>query len=180
MRRFIERIRSLYYRIVYPLDKQAQIAGVTIGKGNFVDSKFWSSEPYLIAIGNNCQITSGVKMFTHGGGQILRDKYPDFDIFGKINIGDYVYIGANAIIMPGVTIEDHVLVASGSVVTKSLRARGVYGGNPAKYICSIDEYEKNNIKYNTSSKHLSGKDKKQLLLSLPSKQFVSKPFIGND
>ena len=179
MKRFWKRIINLYYRLVYPLDRQAKIAGVTIGNGNFVDSRFWSSEPYLITIGNHCQITSGVKMFTHGGGQVLRDKYPDFDTFGKIVIGDYVYIGANAIILPGVTIEDHVWVASGSVVTKSLRAKGVYGGNPAKYICSLDEYEKNNINYNVSSKHLSWKDKKQLLLSLSSKQFVSKPYIGN-
>lgn len=51
-----------------PLDKQARMAGVTIGEGTWIASHFWSSEPYLITIGKHCQITSGVLIHTHGGG----------------------------------------------------------------------------------------------------------------
>lgn len=172
-----EYISKVFYRLFFSLEKQAIVAGVHLGKNNFIASRFWSSEPYLITIGNNCQITAGVKMFTHGGCQVLRDKYPDFDVFGKIKIGNYVYIGSNTLINAGVTIEDNVLIASGSVVTKSLKARGVYGGNPAKYICSIDEFEKRNMIQNVSSKHLSKEEKKKLLLSLPDNKFISKDYI---
>lgn len=55
-----------------------------------------------------------------GGGGAVRSKYPKFDTFGKVVIGDWVYIGTNALIMPGVTIGNNVLVAAGSVVTKSV------------------------------------------------------------
>ena len=160
------------------LEKQARLAGVNLGNNNYISSRFWSSEPYLITIGDNCQITSGVKMFTHGGGNVLRDKYPTFDVFGKIKIGNYVYIGANSLINAGVTIEDNVLVAAGSVVTKSLKGRCVYGGNPAVFICTLDEYEKKNIKYNTATKMCSPKDKRTLLLSLPDDIFIKKNYIG--
>ena len=45
----------------------AKCIGVNIGKGCFVpDKDCWSSEPYLITVGH-CQITSGVRLFTHGG-----------------------------------------------------------------------------------------------------------------
>ncbi|MCA6046142.1 hypothetical protein KQP74_01455 [Bacteroides thetaiotaomicron] len=50
----------------------------------------------------------------------MRVQLPDFDCFGKVTIGDYVYIGKRALIMPGVTLGNHVLVAAGSVVTKSV------------------------------------------------------------
>lgn len=50
-------------------EQQARKAGVIIGNGNQFLSNFWSSEPYLIEIGDDCQITAGVKFFTHGGGK---------------------------------------------------------------------------------------------------------------
>lgn len=49
----------------------------------------WSSEPYLITVGNNCAITKGVRIFTHGGARVARNKYPDFDVLGKVIIGDW-------------------------------------------------------------------------------------------
>ena len=45
---------------------------------------------------------------------------PDFDVFGKVVIKDWAYIGAHAQIMPGVTIGEGAMVAAGSVVTKSV------------------------------------------------------------
>lgn len=60
---------------------------------------------------------------------MARIKYPRFDTFGKVKIGDYVYIGTNSLIMPGVTIGDGSLIAAGSVVTKSVPPGVVVGGN---------------------------------------------------
>ena len=114
-------------------------------------------------------------MFTHGGGIVARLLYPNFDVFGCVTIGNHVYIGTNALIMPGVTIGDNALVAAGSVVTKSVPAGVVVGGNPAKILCTIDEYIEHNLNYNTNSKGMSRSEKKQMLLNLEDKFFVTKP-----
>ncbi len=174
---FYKKFLFLYRRCFWSLEKQARHAGVLLGRGNYIRSRFWSSEPYLIKIGNYCGITKGVQIFTHGGGRVARDRYPKFDVFGRVTIGDYVYIGTNTLIMPGVTIGDNVLVAAGSVVTKSVPSNVVVGGNPAKYICSVDEYISRNMRYNTNSKGMSGDEKKKLLLSLDEGKFVKKNFL---
>ena len=170
----LNKLHAVYKRFFWSLEKQAKVAGVNIGESNFISSKFWSSEPYLITIGSHCQLTDGVKIYTHGGGGAVRRFYPKFDIFGKVIIGDYVYIGNGAKIMPGVTIGDNVLIAAGSIVTKTIPSNVVVAGNPAKYICSIEEYIEKNKKYNTDSKGLSKEKKKKLLLSLDESKFIQK------
>jgi len=79
--------------------------------------------------------------------------------YGKINIGSNCFIGAHAILMYGVTIADNIIVASGSVVTKSFLESGVIiGGNPAKIIGSVQIFGDKN------------RDKVLKLSSLPPKQ----------
>lgn len=159
-------------------EKYARTIGVNLGKNCFVpDKNTWSSEPYLITIGNNCQITFGTRIFTHGGAQVLRNQIPDFDIFGKVKIGNNVYIGNNSLIMPGVKIEDNVLVAAGSVVTKSIPKEVVVAGNPAKIICTIEEYLRKNNKYNLNTKRKTKKEKKNLLTSIESERLIQKEYL---
>jgi len=76
--------------------------------------------------------------------------------------------------MPGVTICEGALVASGSVVTKSVAPHTVVGGNPAKYICTTEEYYERNKQFDLKTKELNYQDKKKLLLSLPDDKFVKK------
>ena len=173
----INRIINYIRNRFIPLEEQARRAGVQIGGDNFIASPFWSSEPYLITVGSHCQITWGVKLLTHGGGQVLRDKYPDFDTFGKVVIGNYVYIGTGSLILPGVTIEDNVLVAAGSVVTKSIPKGCVVAGNPARFICTIDEYREKNKRYDLKSKKMTSSEKKKFLLELDKEKFISKDYI---
>ena len=80
---FYKKFLFLYRRCFWSLEKQARHAGVHLGDGNFIASHFWSTEPYLIKIGTHCQITAGVKFFTHGGGGAVRRWHPHFDTFGK-------------------------------------------------------------------------------------------------
>ena len=63
----IRKIIHLYQRHFLSFEQQARKAGVRMGNDNQFLSNFWSSEPYLIEIGDKCQITAGVKFFTHGG-----------------------------------------------------------------------------------------------------------------
>ena len=48
--------------------------------------------------------------------------------------------------MPGVTVGDNVLIAAGSIVTKSIPSNVVVAGNPARFICSIEDYIERNKK----------------------------------
>lgn len=116
-------------------------------------------------------------MFTHGGGGAVRQIYPKFDTFGRIRIGNFVYIGNNSLIMPGVTIGNNVLIGAGSVVTKSIPDNVVVGGNPAHFICTIEDYLKKNLKYNTNTKGLSYSDKKIFLSKLDEHVFKTAPSL---
>lgn len=115
-----------------------------------------------------------------GGGNVARVKYPKFDCFGKVVIGDYVYIGTGAFVMPGVTVGNNVLIAAGSVVTKSIPDNCVVAGNPAKFICTLDEYIERNLPFNLDSKGLSLSMKKRLLLSVDQSKFIRKKKITID
>jgi serine acetyltransferase len=53
-----------------------------------------------------------------------------------------VFIGLNAIIMPGVNVGDGAIIGAGSVVTKDVEPYTVVGGNPAKFICTVKDYIK--------------------------------------
>ena len=153
----------------------ARWIGVNIGINVFAPDKLtWSSEPYLITIGNYCQITAGVRIFTHGGGMHIRGGNPDYDSFGKVVIGDYVYIGNNALIMPGVTVGDHVLIAAGAVVTKSFPSGVVVAGNPAKIICTLEQWIDNNIQYNAHTFGKSSSEKRRILMHAPDNLFMKK------
>ena len=79
--------------------------------------------------------------------------------------------------MPGVTIEDNVLIAAGSIVTKSIPSGSIVAGNPAKIIGKTSDYISRNIKYNLHSKMMKPKDKKKFLLSLDDTFFIQKEFI---
>ena len=172
-----QKISRFLKRLFWSLEKQARKAGVIMGSHNLIASRFWSTEPYLITIGNHCQLTEGTKIYTHGGALVARDKYPNFDVFGKVVLGDRVYVGSRAIIMPGVTIGDNVLIAAGSVVTKSIPSNVVVAGNPANYICSIDEYIEKNLEYNTETKSFNSKTKKEFLLTQSDDKFIKKSYI---
>ena len=105
---------------------------------------------------------------------MIRRQIADFDSFGKVVIKDWAYIGAHAQIMPGVTIGEGAVVAAGSIVTKSVPDGMVAAGNPAKVICSVNDYIQRNLKYNLKTKGNSIKEKKRYLLSLNDDAFIKK------
>lgn len=170
----IIRLFSIIRNRLYSPEKYARHLGVKIGKNCYIDTRNWGTEPYLVTIGNNCQITHCVSIYTHGGGQTVRSFDPNFDVFGKVVIEDWAYIGAYSQIMPGVTIGEGALVAAGSVVTKSVTPHTVVGGNPARYICTTKEYYERNKKYNVGTKGLSPQEKKRVLLSLDEDKFIKR------
>lgn len=109
-----------------------------------------------------------------GGGNAIRREFPDYDAFGKVVIQDYAYIGAHSQIMPGVTIGEGAIVAAGSIVTKSVAPYTVVGGNPAKYIGTVQEYIERNKKHNLHCKGMTREEKKAFLNSLSDDKFIIK------
>ena len=94
-----------------------------------------------IEIGFNTKIGEGCFFLTSNHNYKSESCIP-FDNVGflqKISIGKNVWIGAKAIICPGVKIDDGAIVAMGSVVTKSVPKCAIVGGNPAKIIGWRDE-----------------------------------------
>ena len=128
----------------------------------------------MITIGNNVGIANGVRLHTHGGARVARRLYPSFDVFGKIAIEDWAYIGAGSQIMPGVTIGMGSMVAAGSIVTKSVPSGVVVAGVPAKIVCKVEDYIERNLPYNLNSRGMSAADKKEMLLGLPIEKFINK------
>jgi co-chaperonin GroES (HSP10) len=79
----------------------------------------FSSEPYLITLGDRVSATR-VRFETHDGGVwVARSAHPQIDMVKPIVVGSNVFLGYGAIIMPGVTIGDNVVIGAGAVVTRA-------------------------------------------------------------
>lgn len=124
--------------------KYARFMGVNVEDGTrFISPShgMFGSEPFLINIGSNCLIAKNVQFVTHDGSvYLLNSKHPKCDLFGKIRIGDNVFIGLNTTILRNVTIGDNVIIGAGSVVTKSIPSNSVAAGVPAKVVSTLDSY----------------------------------------
>jgi maltose O-acetyltransferase len=107
------------------------------------------SHCWLIKIGNNVTIAPQAYLLTHDASTKRLNNYTKV---GSITIEDNVFIGARALIMPGVTIGKNSIIAAGSIVTKSIPEGSIAAGNPAKVISTIEKYiEKNNELLNNSN-----------------------------
>lgn len=125
--------------------------GVTIGEG----TKFYSphtisidvTRPFGIVIGRNCHITRNVTVLTHGfDWSVTKGLYDDVTgSFGEVIIGDNCFIGSGSTILKGVHIGNNVIVGARSVVTKDLDSNAVYVGNPARFLCTIEDYYEKRI-----------------------------------
>jgi serine acetyltransferase len=100
--------------------------------------------PSLISIGDNVKIAQGVIILTHdfSWSVIKRKTGAIFGACGKVEIGNNVFIGMNSVILRNVKIGDNVIIGAGSIVSKDLQSNGVYAGNPARFIMSVDDFIK--------------------------------------
>lgn len=102
----------------------------------------------LLTIGNNVAISGNVTLLLHDNAPIKVSKGEYTDILGKIEIGDNCFIGHSTVILPGVHIADNTIIGAGSVVTRSIEEPGwVLAGNPAKIVCTAEQYAEKNKQY---------------------------------
>lgn len=149
----------------------AKKVGVTVGDNcKLITPTHWGSEPWLITIGNHVELSANVTLLTHDGSIWIFKGMKDCEKvikYGKIIIGDNCFIGRGTTIMPGVKIGNNCIVGACSVVTKSIPDNSVYAGNPARYICSCEDYKKKCIE-NTPEYDVKryNDDKKSVVLEL--------------
>ena len=110
-----------------------------------------------VKIGNYVFINHGLTIMARGGIEIEDDVMigpgaslltANHDLYdhqvllcGKVTIKKNAWIGAKAMILPGVTVGENAVVAGGSVVTKDVAANTVVGGNPACVLKYLDASE---------------------------------------
>ncbi|GGA76559.1 maltose O-acetyltransferase [Neiella marina] len=91
-----------------------------------------------VRIGDNCLMAPQVGIYTPGHPLDRQERVSGLEFGLPITIGNDCWIGGHAVINPGVTLGDNVVVASGAVVTKSFGDNVVIGGNPARVLKQLD------------------------------------------
>ena len=99
-----------------------------IGDHAWIGEKVWIDNLVQVSIGSHACISQGALLLTGNHNY----KKSSFDLItGQIFIEDGAWVGAKAVICPGVRVSTHSIVTVGSVLTKSSSAYGIYQGNPA-------------------------------------------------
>lgn len=106
---------------------------VGIEDGVFLDP----SHCYLIDIGDDVIFAPNVRLIAHDAST----KYVVGKArLGRISIGSRCFLGDSVIVLAGVTIGDDCIIGACSVVNKSIPAGSVAAGNPARVLCTLEEY----------------------------------------
>lgn len=111
---------------------------VFIGQYSTINEGVFFNAREKIIIGNKVTLSAGA--FITSAALNIRDieKFKQREhIAKKIIINDYAWIGAGAIILPGVEIGEGAVIAAGSVVTEDVNAYSVYAGVPARFIKKV-------------------------------------------
>jgi len=95
-----------------------------------------------LKIGDGCDISCGVMIFSHSTHLRCVSKGKLNIVKKPVKIGNYVYVGSSAVILPGVTIGDHSVIGAGAVVTNDIPAFSVVMGVPARRVGKVIINEK--------------------------------------
>lgn len=138
----------------------ARRIGVIVGENCRLINVSFSTEPYLIELGDHVSATK-TRFETHDGGVwVARHLAPEIDRVGRIKVGNNVFIGYGSIILPGVTIGSNVVIGAASVVTKDIPDNCVAAGVPARVLGPIESYWNKVLKDGEHTKSLSQQDKR--------------------
>lgn len=141
--RGVRRLWNMYRIKADPIGYCRSI-GVQVGEGcwlTWLTEATFGSEPYLVSLGDHVCVASGVRFVTHDGALwVFLQENPGIDAFAPIKVGDNVFIGMNAVIMPGVTIGDDCIVAAGAVVVRDVPPGSIVGGVPGKVLGTVEDY----------------------------------------
>ncbi|MFE4544308.1 sugar O-acetyltransferase [Arthrobacter sp. NPDC056727] len=110
---------------------------IRIGARTFINFNFTALDVAAITIGDDVQIGPNVQLLTPTHPVEPGPRRDKLEAAQPITIGDNVWIGGGAIILPGVSVGENSVIGAGSVVTKDVPPNVVAVGNPARVIRSI-------------------------------------------
>lgn len=130
--RFAEKKRERYV-------KSLVARGLVLGKNvQIVSSIFLDpSHCFLISIGDDTTICPNVRLIAHDAST---KKALGFTKIGRIEIGANCFIGDSTIVLPNVRIGRGSIIGAGAVVTKDIPDGSVAAGNPARVVCTVEDY----------------------------------------
>lgn len=132
----------------------------SVGDNFFFQPRKIPNDPKLIKFHNNVVVASNVTFINHDVMNKMLNNLNDGTFYkyysGCTEIMDNVFIGSNTTILPNVKIGSNVIIGAGSVVTKDIPNNRVVAGNPAKEICTFEEFiEKRKQKENNIIEYYS-------------------------
>lgn len=133
IKEFIYRLRGDY--TTEKLIKMGLKVGKNFGRLNGVILD--PSHCWLIEIGDNVTMAPRVHILAHDAST---KTFLDYTKIGKVTIGNNVFIGADSVVLPNTRIGNNVIIGANSTVTKDIPDNSVAVGNPAKVICTLDDY----------------------------------------
>jgi len=147
------KLRNLYFKYILKNDIEASVSlhrdidltcvgGIKISHNTTINKYVYIDGRGKLSIGENVSISPYVKIIT--ASHDVNSATFEYIIKSTL-ICDYVWIGTEAIILPGVTIGKGAVIAAGSVVTKDVQPFDIVAGNPAKVI----KQRNKNLNYNT-------------------------------
>lgn len=129
MRSFLVKLKRFLRR--QPV--QSCIHGKCFYSNSLIDTLF----PKLVEIGDNFVSAPGSVILAHDASLVMHTgKYR----VQKVKIGNRVFLGANSVILPGVTIGDNVIIGASTIVTKDIPSGVVVVGNPGRVIGRVEDY----------------------------------------
>jgi acetyltransferase-like isoleucine patch superfamily enzyme len=124
-----------------PYNSHAWIVGdPQIGEGTWIGAFTVIDGSGGLTIGRGCDVSSGVQIYTHSTVRrcVSGRSYDQVDR-KPVVIGDRVFLGANSVVMMGVTIGDGAVIGAGAVVTGDIPAGAIAVGVPASVVGQVDE-----------------------------------------
>ncbi|MGF6393892.1 acyltransferase [Pseudomonas plecoglossicida] len=160
------KIFTVPFRMFYAHYKPVEYArriGVSInGRVTIYGSSYamFSSEPYLVTLGDNVFISIDARFVCHDGSTLpFRKDIPDLELAGEISVGNNVFIGMGALVLANVKIGNNCIVGANSVVTKDVPDGVIVAGNPARVVSETAEFLKRAERKSLKIGHLYGEEK---------------------
>ncbi|WP_282085657.1 sugar O-acetyltransferase [Streptomyces tendae] len=141
-----ESARPLLVELLGSLGAEAQVrpplyvdygSNITVGARTFVNYNLTALDVAAITIGEDCQIGPNVQLLTPTHPLEPGPRRDKLEAARPIVIGDNVWLGGGAIVLPGVTIGDNSVIGAGAVVTKDVPPNVVAVGNPARPVRNV-------------------------------------------
>ncbi len=146
-------VKAMIKKLIFPNTHSSEAykaylrsRGVEIGEHTEIYSpnhtQIDTNRKHILHIGDYCKITYGVTILTHDYSRGIAARVYGEYVGGAlpVYIGDNVFIGQHAIILMGTTIGDNCIVGAGAVVKGTFPDNVVIAGNPAKIVCTLEEY----------------------------------------